>query len=112
VRSKDCSRESRAVGAIRARVLPGHEVGDGSDIWAPPVGVLGTRDPLVGGRRERGVAGRGEGKLGRGLLRALGREEGGRFWAFGPISRRGRRKINLSFFYLFKTSFKFNLKSV
>jgi len=52
VRSKDCSCESRAVSATRARVLPGHEVGDGSDSWAPPVGILGAQDPPVSGGSE------------------------------------------------------------
>ena len=42
----------------RARVLPGHEVGDGSDRWAPPVCDSGAQDPLVSGRREvEGCAG-------------------------------------------------------
>jgi len=41
------------------------------------------------------------------------KKEGGSSGPSGRFPGRGRRrKINLSFFYLFKTSFKFNLKSV
>ena len=73
MRSKDRSRESRAVGATRAHVLPGHEVGDGSDRWVPPVGVPGARVRSVSdcsgeeGARLAGLLSLGRGNfLGRG----------------------------------------------
>jgi len=54
VRAKDRSRGGCGSGSCPTRT----EVGDGPDLWAPPVGVLGTRDPLVSGRSEvQGAAG-------------------------------------------------------
>jgi len=74
---------------------------EGSDWWAPPVGDSGTRDPLVCGRRE-GETLAWEGKLGRGLLRALGRGErhGGKVLGLREdFQGEGGEKINLFFFY-------------
>jgi len=49
--------KSRAAVTARARVLPGHEVGDGSDIWAPRVGDLGrgARSVVEEERRDAGA---------------------------------------------------------
>ena len=111
--------KSRAAVTARARVLPGHEVGDGSDIWAPRVGVPGTRDLLVSGRRKgRGAAsgcstvgreeswaarGKGEGKK----EQAVG--EGKEDWAEPKSSERDKFfsfLFSVSLFFLNKTHFK------
>ena len=82
--------------SIPGRVRLGHEVGEGSDRWAPPVGDLGARDPLVSGKKKRGE-GAGVGgeagprlnvragpreKIGSGPRGKIKGEEG--VWAFGP----------------------------
>ena len=78
------------------RVRLGHEVGEGSDRWAPPVGDSGAQDPLVSGKKRGGMLA-WEGKLGRGCRLGQREEERGegKVWAFGPISReREEEKIN------------------
>ena len=91
-RGKDCSRESRAIVAARARVLLGHEVGDGSNSWAPP-GSDTRRGPALSAtaaeRRARGslgyaeragswrwAAARRKGGMGRKTGRAEGKQGG------------------------------------
>jgi hypothetical protein len=71
---------------------------EGSDRWAPPVGDSGTRDPLVGGRREGENAGAG-GEAGPRLAArwAEGKNRGERFWAFGPISTEREEEKNKYF---------------
>jgi len=87
VRSKDCSRESRAVGVTRARVLPGHEVGDGPDLWVPPGSETGreTRSSVAAASWRARLTGRssvGRESGPRGKERREG-EEGSRPWGGG-----------------------------
>jgi len=71
-------RPDRSPGGVRC----GHEVGQGSDRWAPPVCDSGARDPLGSGRREEGVGAQLLGWFGSGLGELLGRtgerREGGK----------------------------------
>jgi len=102
----DCSRESRAIVAARARVLLGHDVGGGPNHWAPPGSDKGRGTALsaAAARREgaRGLLGcaeragswrwavaRKKGGRGRKTGRAGGEEE--EEWA-EPESGEGERK--------------------
>ena len=114
VRSKDCSCESRAVRATRARVLPGHEVGDGSDSWAH-LSVSqgrGTRPSAVAARWRGAAAGLRS--MGRELGRAEKKEGGGESRPRGERrlgraqEQRGRESFSFYFLFLFlkQTYFK------
>ena len=98
---------TRTAGRIRARVLSGHEVGDGLDRWVPLIGVPGARVRSVSGRSggetraARWLLQRGPGTGPRGRRKEGGKQAAGGWGETVPRPRVSEGETNSFYFFYF-----------